>query len=69
MAARQNHIEISVIYRILTIRKFKMNKFELQPHKKNADQIFCENNMASGSITEKLSRKYRLLTVHPHKRI
>ena len=69
MAARQNHIEISVIYRILTIRKFKMNKFELQPHKKNADQIFCENNMASGSITEKLSRKYCLLTVHPHKRI
>ena len=33
MAARQNHIEISVIYRILTIRKFKMNKFELQPHR------------------------------------
>ena len=26
MAGRQNHIEISVIYRILTIRKFKMNK-------------------------------------------
>ena len=42
MAARQNHIEISVIYRILTIRKFKMNKFELQPHKKTLTRYFVK---------------------------
>ena len=68
MAVRQNHIEISVIYRILTIRKFKMNKLSRLPHKKRWPDI-CENNMASWSITEKLSGKYCLLTVHPHKRI
>ena len=42
MAARQNYIEISVIYQILTIRKFKMNKFELQPHKKTLTRYFVK---------------------------